>query len=111
MLGVLNNKTFKKSFQIVKNHLCFTSRQIIVVDQIHNRKIKNTKMTIAFCAMIKREQQGWEQQGQGLRINGTRFNEMGSLPLCDEDALPSICAKTYFKLLHFYKSFSFDPLK
>jgi hypothetical protein len=61
-------------------------------------------MTIAFCAMIKREQ-------QGLCSNGTRFNEMGSLPLCDEDALPSICAKTYFKLLHFYKSFSFDPLK
>lgn len=99
-----HQQTFKKSFQIVKNHLCFTSRQIIVIDQIHNRKIKNTEITIAFCAIIKREQ-------QGLRSNGTRFNEMGSLPLCDEDALPSICAKTYFKLLHFYKSFSFDPLE
>jgi hypothetical protein len=67
-------------------------------------KIKNIKITIAFCAMIKREQ-------QGLRANGTRFNVMGSLPVCDEDALPSICAQIYFKLLHFYKSFSFDPLK
>jgi hypothetical protein len=60
-------------------------------------------MTIAFCTMIKREQ-------QDLCANGTRFDEMGSLPFWDEDALPSICAKTYFKLLHFYKSFSFDSL-
>jgi hypothetical protein len=96
MLGVLINKLQKKSFQIVKNHLCFTSRQIIVIDQIHNRKIKNIKMTnhLHYVQWLEESNKIYVQMVQ-------RFNEMGSLPVCNEDALPINLCKNLLQVITF----------